>query len=174
MAFAWVGLFITAPFVIISEVIVGVGFFTGLLFGFYIAAKKPAWFQKARPESRRERPERPPATITQKVVLTLIVAVMTYLVYDGTSTSSEDKGPFFFMAMFLLISISRRTLRKVWGFPGSLAGMLLSGGLLVLLIRSAMAGPMQNPLLVGVITIPLVFLEAFDEVRSQPRSKSSE
>jgi hypothetical protein len=166
LAFAWLGVMLTAPFVVISEGIVAAGFFLGVAAGLWVAANKAAWVREAtkdRPQPQRRERSR---STGERIAWTVISLTLAGVVIYGSGAGTGEKGPFFFMAMFLMISLARRLLRRAWDLTGSFLGMMLSGSLLLLLLKSGVADkPQDLPLAMGLAMLLIVF-EAFDELRA--------
>lgn len=185
VAFAWLGFMLMAPFALADEIFAYGGLIFGFLIGLVVAINDPKWVvEKERvaiqsrdgdieeiplDESRSPRP----MTLPTRLILTAAAGGFSWLVVWAVRQQNiSDRGIIFFVAAFFVISMVRRTLRKAWGLNGSLAGMLVCGALLVLLIESSMDKPDDSQKFAWIVAVPFIIVEAWDELRALKRERT--
>jgi hypothetical protein len=172
IAFSWIGFALMAPLALIDDRFAWGGVAFGLAFGIALLIVQPKWAKKiltAPVKPERKVPSERPVTTESKVLMTVLsvalaIGVGSFLV----NTDLKDRSIFVFMAVMIVIDMIRRPLRRAWGIWGSAGGIMISGGLIVLLIK-AISGTDNDPtyLIFGVI---LLAFDVFEEYRSLKRS----
>jgi hypothetical protein len=170
VAFSWLGFLLMTPFALADERFGLGGLVFGLLIGLVVAINDPKWVVKPLREPSelvRPAPEKP--SLAKSFLLTGMASMVAIIVVYALQSGAADKGLLFFVAAFFMISFIRRTLRKAWGFYGAIAGMISSGGLLVLLIKSSSEDNENKQLVTWAVAVPFILLEAWEEVRAMKR-----
>lgn len=176
VAFSWLGFLLCAPFALVDEGIAAWGILVGLVVGFGVAAMNPRWMKvdDVRNEAIDVAPLPPaPRSLGRSLMLTTLAATFAWVIVWALQQASDEKGLLFFVAAFFMISAVRRLLRQAWGLYGSMVGMLSSGVLLVLLVRSTSDEPENQQLMTWLVAVPFVIVEAWDEVRGLKRMERS-
>ncbi len=175
IAFAWVAFMISAPFAMLDDRIAWGAVAFGLAFGIAILIVQPKWTKKvlsAPPREDRQVRVQRPLDAGAKAMLTLLAATLAFAVgYFLLNTDLKERSILAVFAVLLVIDMIRRPLRRAWGLPGSAAGLVISGGLIVLLLRSMSRAEEDSalPFLAGI----LLMFEVFEEFRALKRMNVS-
>jgi hypothetical protein len=171
VAFAWVAFMLAAPFALFDDRFAWGAVAFGLAFGIAVLIVQPKWTKKVLStpprEARMERRLKPIDTGT-KVMLTLFAATLAIAVGAYLLNSDlKDRSILVVLAVLLVIDMVRRPLRRAWGLPGSAAGLVISGGLIVLLLKSMSRAEEESalPFIAGL----LLMFEVFEEYRALKR-----
>ncbi|MEZ0326144.1 MAG: hypothetical protein ACAH95_09570 [Fimbriimonas sp.] len=171
IAFAWVAFMLSAPFALLDDRIAWGAVAFGLGGGIAVLIVQPKWAKKVLstpPQKdarvRRTRPVDPVA----KAWLTLFAASLAFGVgYFLLNSDFKDRSILAVFAVLLVIDMIRRPLRRAWGLLGSAAGLVISGGLIVLLLKAMSKGEEESalPFFAGI----LLMFEVFEEYRALKR-----
>ncbi len=171
VAFAWVAFMLAAPLALFDDRFAWGAVAFGLAFGIAVLIVQPRWAKKvlssSPPGDRMARKSRP-VDAGAKAMLTLFAASLAFGVgYFLLNTDLKDRSILAVLAVLLVIDMIRRPLRRAWGLPGSAAGLIINGGLIVLLLK-AMSGGEPVPGLPFFAGLLLMF-EVFEEYRALKR-----
>jgi hypothetical protein len=166
IAFAWIFFLLSAPLVLIDERIAWIALAVGAAVGCAVIVLRPSGKRAAPRREARQLP-RAPLTLSHKLLLTACSAALASAVGWFLLTNDLKGRIFGLLAVLIVIDMIRRPLRRAWGLAGSAAGLVVSGGLIVLLLKAVNAGEEDSslPIIAGL----LLLFEVREEYQSLKR-----
>lgn len=171
VAFAWLAFMLTAPFALVDDRVAYGAIAFGLGLGIAVLVVQPKWTKKVLSSEPKERVRKPAVEVPQRLRIGMTVFALGLALTIGwflLSADLRDRSLLVLVAVLLLIDFVRRPLRRAWGVYGSAGGLVISGGLIVLLIRAM--GDKEDAWIAPYIAGALMFIETFGEYQALKRS----
>src|SRR5687767_12483014 len=99
LAFAWLGVLLTAPLILVHEIYASIGLVLGFLVGIWLAISNPRWLQRTDRERAQDR--RKPVTPNQRIILTVVAICLSGIVVYALQESGPRGILFFFAALLM-------------------------------------------------------------------------
>jgi hypothetical protein len=171
VAFAWLAFLVTAPFALVDDRVAYGAIAFGLGLGIAVLIVQPRWAKKVLSVEPKQPSKRRKIEVPQNLRIGMTVfalALATAIGWFLLNSDLKDRSLLVLIAVLLLIDFVRRPLRRAWGVYGSAAGLVISGGLVVLLIRAM--GDQEDMWAVPYIAGALIFIETFGEYQALKRA----